>query len=200
MQEMATIFSPLKLICLLIFAQAVGPQHVVPAAEKPTYRPSLILIIRHAEKPDDSSADKDPNLSPQGYARAKALARVIPANFPKPDFLIATKKSKSSDRPIETITPLAQALDEPIESTFKAEEVDELAHTILSDPKYDGKVILIAWHHEKIPALAKALGVKDAPEKWNRKVFDRVWEITYDGDEATWKDLPEKALPGDSQE
>jgi hypothetical protein len=58
--------------------------------------------------------------------------------------------------------------------------------------------VLIAWHHGKIPELAQALGVKDAPDKWNSKVFDRVWEITYDEKGVIWKDLPQKALPGDS--
>jgi hypothetical protein len=69
---------------------------------------------------------------------------------------------------------------------------------VLTDHKYAGQVVLIAWHHEKIPALAKALGVEDAPAKWDSTVFDRVWEITYDGSVATLKDLPEEALPGDS--
>ncbi len=31
------------------------------------------------------------------------------------------------------------------------------------------------------------------------KVFDRVWEITYENGAATWKDLPQNALPGDSE-
>ena len=158
------------------------------------------MIIRHAEKPPGAKAEKDPNLSSRGYERASALAKVIPERFPKPDFLIATKRTKSSNRPVETITPLSTALHEPIESTFKDEAFERLAHSVLTNPKYAGKVVLIAWHHGKIPELAKALGVKDAPDKWNSRVFDRVWQITYDHGTATWKDLPEAALPGDSKE
>jgi hypothetical protein len=71
---------------------------------------------------------------------------------------------------------------------------------VLTNPKYADKVVLIAWHHGKIPDLAKALGVQDAPAKWNSKVFDRVWQITYDHGKATWKDLPQDALPGDSKQ
>ena len=70
---------------------------------------------------------------------------------------------------------------------------------MLTDPKYTGKVVLIAWHHGKIPELAKALGVKDCPEKWDPTVFDRVWEITYENGVANWQNLPEKALPGDAE-
>jgi phosphohistidine phosphatase SixA len=168
------------------------------AADHSSNRPTLIMIIRHGEKPDESSGAENPNLTPRGYARAKALATVIPEHFPQPDFLFAAKNSKGSDRPVETITPLSKALDEPIDSKFKADDVEGLAHAVLTEAQYRGKVVLICWHHEKIPDLAKALGVKDAPDKWNSSVFDQVWEITYDGDAVNWKQGPENALPGDA--
>ena len=59
-------------------------------------------------------------------------------------------------------------------------------------------VAVLLFGGKKIPELAKALGVTDAPEKWNSAVFDRVWEITFENGKATFLDLPEKALPGDS--
>lgn len=180
---------------LAVHLLAIGVSSA-PAADHGT-GPRLVLIIRHAEKPPEG--EKDPNLSKQGFERAEALAKAIPANFPKPDFLIATKKSKSSNRPVETITPLAHALHEPIESQFKDDAYQQVAREVLSDPKFAGKVVLIAWHHGKIPELAKALGAKEAPDKWKSTVFDRVWEIDYDGGAAKFKDLPEKALPGDSE-
>ncbi len=71
---------------------------------------------------------------------------------------------------------------------------------MLNDPKYAGKVVLIAWHHGKIPQLARALGARDVPEKWNPNVFDRVWELTFQDGTVTWKSLPQRALPGDSEE
>jgi broad specificity phosphatase PhoE len=161
-----------------------------------TAGPAIVMIIRHAEKP----ADKDPNLSPRGYQRADALATVIPAHFPKPDFLIATKRSSHSDRPLETITPLAKAMHLEIDQKFKDDDFADLAQSVLTDPKYAGKTVLIAWHHGKIPDLAHALGAKDAPGKWpGEAVFDRVWKITYDKGVAKWEDLPERALPGDSE-
>ena len=155
------------------------------------------MIIRHAEKPDDPG-EKDPNLSKRGFERAEALAKVIPEHFPHPDFLIATKRSKGSNRPAETITPLSKALHEEIEANEKDDDFAKVAHDVLTNPKYAGKVVLIAWHHGKIPELAKALGAKDAPDKWKGEVFDRVWEITSADGSATFKDLPQNALPGDS--
>ena len=63
-----------------------------------------ILIIRHAEKPDDPC---EPNLTPEGQARAKHLASYLPATHGRPDFLFASSVSKHSKRPIETLDPLA---------------------------------------------------------------------------------------------
>lgn len=180
------------LLCL------IAPQvHSAPAVA--AKGPRIVMIIRHAEKPDETGGVKDPDLSKAGFARADALAKVIPANFPKPDFLFATKRSKGSNRPVETITPLSKAVHEEISAEFKDEEFDKLAKLILNDDKYAGKVVLIAWHHGKIPELAKALGATDAPEKWNSETFDRVWEISYENGQASFKDVPQKAMPGDEE-
>jgi len=189
----------LRLTGLLVLALAIGSDRGLAVADSPAQGPRMVMIIRHAEKPDNTGGPKDPNLSKRGFERAEALAKVIPEHFPRPDFLIATQKTEGSNRPVETITPLATALHETIDTTFKEDEFEQAAHAVLTDPKYAGKVVLIAWHHGKIPELAKALSVKDAPATWDSKVFDRVWEITYDDKGAVWKDVPENALPGDSE-
>jgi broad specificity phosphatase PhoE len=98
---------------LVLLTVAFGFDRAFPAdgpSVSPRVGPHIVLIIRHAEKPEPSTdGTKDPNLNKQGYERAEALAKAIPAHFPKPDFLIATKKSSGSNRPVETITPLANA-------------------------------------------------------------------------------------------
>ncbi len=63
---------------------------------------ALILLMRHAEKPLDP---RDPDLSDAGKARADALARYIPQDVAKPDFLFAPAASKvqrSSDPDADT--------------------------------------------------------------------------------------------------
>lgn len=185
-----------KLACIITLVLAATAGHVL-ASNDNAAGPHVILIIRHAEK---TGSKTDSDLSKRGYQRADALAKAIPAHFPKPDYLIATKRSKNSNRPVETITPLGKALHEPVEAKYKDKQYEQLAHELLSDPKYAGKTVLIAWHHGNIPELAHALGAKDAPAKWGDDVFDRVWQLTYEKGTATWKDLPENALPGDSKD
>ena len=186
-------------IGMLLLALAIGSGRTVTADDQVPLGPRVVLIIRHAEKPANTGPEKDPNLTERGYQRAEALVKAIPANFPKPDFVIATKRSTNSNRPVETVTPLAKALNEYLDDAYAEDEVDRLAHALLTDPKYAGKVVLIAWHHGKIPDLAKALGAKEAAAQWDPTVFDRVWEITCDANGAVWKDLPQKALPGDTE-
>ena len=167
--------------------------------------PYQIVIIRHAEKPDDSDdgAAKNPNLSLRGMERAAALAPFLPPTFGQPDFLFASQASTSSNRPVETITPLANSLGMKINSSFADDDYATLANTLVSDATYAGHLVFICWHHGKIPQLATALGVTPPLDPWPSTVFDRVWQITYpqppgSGGSATVTNYPQKLLFGDS--
>jgi hypothetical protein len=163
--------------------------------------PVTVMLIRHAEKLSDGQMD----LSPAGFARAKALPQLFggagtaaPHNLPRPDFLFATHVSKHSNRPVETITPLSAALGLPISHEIDDKDFATLAKELLSG-KYAGKVVLVAWHHGSIPALARALGVTPPYDPWPETQFDRVWRIDYAGGKATLTDLPQGLMPGDSR-
>jgi broad specificity phosphatase PhoE len=163
--------------------------------------PATILLIRHAEKLTDGRMD----LSPVGFERAKLIPQLFggagaapPHNLPRPDFLFATHVSKKSNRPVETITPLAQALGLPISSEVADDDYPVLAKDLLSG-KYAGKVVLVAWHHGKLPEFAEALGAKPPYKPWPDTQFDRVWRIDYRDGKTTLADLPQGLLAGDSK-
>lgn len=177
-------------------------------------------------KKDD---DGGPHLSVRGSARAAALPslfdstslplscdlyldehgfvgdyQTIPIKakaprFSTPNFIFATAESKHSNRPIETVTPMARALNLHINHRFKDDDADieEMTNAILNYLAFAGKVVLICWHHGKIPDVAKAFGVA-RPPKWDGKVFDRVWQITFPKGKARLADLPQMLLYGDS--
>ena len=131
-----------------------------------------------------------------GHYRETPIKGKAP-RFPTPNYIFATQRSKNSNRPVETVTPLGTALNLPINDGFADKEPDikKMVNAILND--YPGKVVLICWHHGEIPELAKALGVS-SPPKWDGKVFDRVWQITFPKGKATLQDLPQMLLYGDS--
>ena len=160
--------------------------------------PATILLIRHAEKLTDGRID----LSPVGFERAKRIPELFgaaaPHNLPRPDFLFATHQSKKSNRPVETITPLSEALKLPISAEIADDDFATLAKQLLSG-RYAGKVVLVAWHHGKLPEFAKALGAMPPYDPWPDTQFDRVWRIDYKYGKAVLTDLPQGLMPGDSK-
>src|ERR1043166_4837166 len=146
---------------------------VVRAADNDTpssdLTPRHILIIRHGEK---SGEETDVHLNSRGAARAAALPSLFvippafptkPAPFPTPDFLYATKESKRSNRPVETIMPLAAALkDMKIHHKHKDEDYQAVVDAIFGNDKHAGKTVLICWHHGTMPELGSAIAAKAA--------------------------------------
>jgi hypothetical protein len=120
--------------------------------------------------------------------------------FPTPQNVIATQQSKHSKRPIETVTPLAIALGLHVNDRFADTDADikEMTDAILHNRSFADEIVLICWHHGKIPAIAKALGISKPP-KWDGKIFDRVWQITFAKGKATLVDSPQMLLYGDSK-
>jgi hypothetical protein len=119
------------------------------------------------------------------------------SRFPTPNFLFATKSTNSSQRPVETITPLAQALqllnNNPaitINDSFTDDTtgITGITSEILQNPAtYGGIVILIAWHHGTIPQLTEAFTVPSTQlpfTSWPKDVFDLVFSITWTSNQA----------------
>ena len=117
--------------------------------------------------------------------------------FPAPHYIFATQASKNSKRPIETVTPLVTALNVPLNDGFADKEtsIQKMTNAILND--FPGEIILVCWHHGEIPDIAKALGIAKPP-KWDGKVFDRVWQITFPKGKATLTNSAQMLLYGDS--
>jgi hypothetical protein len=177
--------------------------------------PRRLLILRHAEKPDD---DRDVHLTSRGAARAAALPSLFlipptfptkPAAFPTPDVIFATKESHKSNRPVETVQPLAKALgDLQVHKKHADDDFEAVVEHLFSGAQYAGKTVLICWHHGKMPKLALAIvarakngdKLKDrVPKHFDDTVFDRVWQITFDNQgQATFDDRPQRLLFGDS--
>jgi hypothetical protein len=189
-------FSAALLVLLLIGSMKIAAQAAAPAKPQP---PATILLIRHAEKLTDGRID----LSPTGFERASLLPKVFSLagarpDLPIPQVLFATHISEHSNRPVQTVTPLATALHLPIDDSFTNDEYPALATALLSG-KYAGKVVLVVWHHGKIPQLASALGAIPPYTPWPDTQYDRIWRIDYVNGKATLQDLPYAVMPGDSK-
>lgn len=173
---------------------------------------SKIMLTRHAEKPDDKdggvdqkgNADKH-DLIVRGWQRAGALVQFF-ANPPDPNSpikppatMFATEPATGSEskRPLHTVTPLAKFLNLAIDSTIAEGSEDALVKAASAA----NSVALIAWHHEKIPAIANLiLQNQSAPQKWPGDRFDVVWIFSRAAasDPWTFSQAPQLLLSGDS--
>ena len=171
-----------------------------------------IMLIRHAEKPDDKdggvdqkgNADKH-DLIVRGWQRAGALVQFF-ANPPDPSgpierpatiFATEPNPGNESKRPLHTVTPLKQLLGITIDNTIPVGSEQELVDKAAAR---DG-VVLISWHHEKIPAIANLiLQNQSAPQKWPGDRFDVVWIFSRAAasDSWTFSQAPQLLLSGDS--
>jgi phosphohistidine phosphatase SixA len=141
--------------------------------------PKRIILMRHGDKTDDS---EDEDLSDAGMDRARHLATYIPETFGKPDMVIATAQSKHSDRPMETVQPLADTLGLRIQHDFKNKEFSDLVDEIFNDPDYKNKTIVICWHHGNLPAIAALLGAPAGsyPDPWPADAYNIILDLQYD--------------------
>jgi len=132
-----------------------------------------ILLMRHAEKPEDPL---DPGLSPAGHARAEKLAAYIPKTFGMPDFLFAAAVSKHSERPYQTLKPLSREIDLSIDTAFTDQDYEGLGRQLLSKERFAGKLVVVCWHHGYIPSFADVLKAKPGayPDPWDPAVFNLV--------------------------
>lgn len=139
--------------------------------------PARLLVMRHAEKTGDKH---DPHLSAEGARRAETLAIYIPERFGRPDFLVAAAESEKSNRPYETLEPLAKALNLSILEDFDDDEIRKLIAE-LARPNYNGKFGVIAWRHSELPALLAALGAPPAsfPDPWDPDCFNLIIDVTF---------------------
>jgi hypothetical protein len=157
---------------------------------------ALPQLFASAATPYGCALSIGTNQSFTGAYEAVQITGTAP-RFSTPAFIFATKASNSSNRPVETITPLSAALNLTYDDKHSDSDYAKVAGDILTHSQYAGQVVLVCWHHGNIPALAAALGVSNAP-KWPGSVFDRVWSITFSNGTASLADGAQMLLYGDS--
>jgi hypothetical protein len=173
---------------------------------------TTIMLIRHAEKPDDEDGGVDQKGKPdkhdlivRGWQRAGALVQFFAnprdPNGPikRPASIFATEPSSqtASKRPLDTVTPLAEFLSIDIDSDITEGAEQDLVDQAVASTG----VVLIAWHHEAIPKIATLiLQNQTAPQKWPGDRFDVVWIFSRAAANGPWtfSQAPQLLLSGDS--
>jgi len=170
-------------------------------------QPARIIIARHAEKLDPYA------LCEMGTQRSQALAEQYLGRgasqslfgVKSPDAIFAIGL-----HPIETSTPTAQSWGMPVTAytvlptkgekgragdALENQRTQQAAHDVLSEPRYDGKVVLMIWEHDHIAkakleqefpgekvTLRQLLHldqIAGVPDTWPNTTYDYFWIIDY---------------------
>jgi hypothetical protein len=167
--------------------------------------PAQVIVIRHGEK------FKFPPfaLDEKGQERAAALGPYFAERpevtlFGPPDAIFAARPTPngppySSDgksmRCVQTVVPTAELFKLSIHAGFSQTEEHLLVNFILNNPEYDGKNIIICWHHEQISDIIQAFGYN--PIVFPHHRFDVTYVMTFPITNPNAVVLAQKLLFGD---
>lgn len=178
-----------------------------------------IMVIRHAEKQDDTGVivgvtiegrpDAE-DLTVRGWQRAGALVALflppdgafVDRNLATPTAIFASGIGlhSKSQRPQNTVAPLAAKLGLQLNTNhIKGEEASLVGDVLAGDG-----VALIAWEHQAIPFIGNSIiGNNTAcPQSWPGDRFDLVWVFDQNVGSGEWifHQVPQRLLAGDSSE
>ena len=185
-----------------------------------------IMLIRHAEKPGTDGSEPlgiaatgqpDPeSLTVNGWQRAGALAQLFSQAAilresqysalaqPAQLFASAVGKGSPSQRPAETLTPLANRLRLTIKTPYAKTQTDLLGQMLGSAARQGGSqgAVLVAWEHTLIPDLARAITgqAELIPAEWPAHRFDLIWVLEWhvDSHRFTLTQVDQRLLTGDA--
>jgi len=182
-----------------------------PSTPTATAEPTIVMVIRHGEKPDgsapgvDAAGKKDDSsLTATGWERAHSLVELFdPAQGPvrpglaRPTAIYAAGVTDEAEgqRTRETVTPLADALGITVDADYGRSDEKKLVKAVVNRPG----PTLISWQHGGIPDIARAFPdvTPTPPKDWPDDRFDVVWTFTKAPDGWHFAQLPELLLPQD---
>ena len=118
--------------------------------------PSLVVLVRHAEKAAEPAAD--PDLSPAGQERAKALLDALQHVQPSSIIVSATRRTG------QTAAPLASKFKAPTYIVSLAGGTATHVNAVADAVRKLRGVVVVVGHSNTVPAIVKALGGPALPD------------------------------------
>src|SRR4026207_121372 len=145
-----------KLRTIVVFAMlfAVLGAVVVFAYFATFSRPvTTVILVRHAEKQLEPM-NQDPDLTPEGFARAQEIAREFGGAGINAIYATQYKRTQ------QTVKPLSDSTGVPV-TLLQSNETDELVKRIQTSLR--GQTIFVAGHNNTVPAIASTLSGESFP-------------------------------------
>lgn len=173
---------------------------LIAALAPASARPTQIIVMRHGEKTDG------PDLCPTGALRAQALVKQYLGKGAQNSLFGADQPAAFyaiTGHTVETITPTANSWGLPVlkPSTDKAassdketslnKETQDAVHDVLTNPSFDGKIVVMTWEHKHIANKKLEADSSDPVtlrQLLHLDVFDKHQKSDEDGEKVpkTW--------------
>jgi 2,3-bisphosphoglycerate-dependent phosphoglycerate mutase len=114
---------------------------------------TTIILIRHAEKKIEPN-NSDPDLTPEGEARAQEIARMFSVTNINAIYATHLKRTQ------QTVKPLSDRTGVPI-TILNANQTDELIRRLQTEHR--GQTVFVAGHNNTVPAVVSALSGENFP-------------------------------------
>lgn len=128
---------------------------------------TTVILVRHAEKKLESD-NPDPDLTPEGVARAQEIARVF--GDAGVNAIYATQYKRTQ----QTVKPLADRIDVPV-TLLNSNQTDELVNRIQTHHR--GQTIFVAGHSNSVAAIVSVLSNEKYPEIPDNE-YDNLFIVT----------------------
>lgn len=125
--------------------------------------PSAIYLVRHGEK---ASMGQDPELTPQGQARAQAIATILSRTGITAVFSTPTQRTRQTAQPLAQRIGLEVQLYDPRAPKALVEKVKTL-----SGP------VLVVGHSNTLPELVRLFGGAPGADIGDDE-YDRLYQLT----------------------
>jgi hypothetical protein len=182
----------------------------------PTAPPSLVVCLRHAEKPanaedpaapleeDGPGFDQCGRVSPhsltiKGWERAYALGATdfcgqVPLDEGSVVILVPDYHGNAERRrPYQTVLPFSLRRGIEPQHPCKSSEIDTLCHEVTHS---DG-IVVVCWEHKHLEELVQALIQRTV--SWPPDRFDLIWLVrpSATDEKDKWQPVPQLVVRGD---
>ncbi|GAB3820482.1 hypothetical protein GCM10028895_20720 [Pontibacter rugosus] len=136
-------------------------------------QPTVLYLVRHAEKDISDPSNENPGLTAEGTARAEALRSLLQEQ--EVDALYATKYTRTKS----TLIPLAEVKNLEIRQ-YEAHDFNGLRDKVLQNDK--GHTLVVAAHSNTLLPIIEAFGAKRPVSDISELEYDYLFKITIAAD------------------
>lgn len=139
-------------------------------------QPTVVYLVRHAEKNISDANNQDPDLTPEGVARAEALRDLLEQQ--QVDALYSTKYIRTKN----TLKPLADARKLEV-IQYEANDFNGLKNRIVEN--HQGQTVVVSGHSNTLLPIVEAFGAKRPVADISEKEYDYLFKVTLAPDGST---------------